>query len=200
METYNLAAITKQLYKSKNNFFTLQQLKGVLNIKEPSLYKIIQKLLTANILTKIEKDKYFLTDSQISDFALANYLYQPSYISLESALNFYGVLSQFPYEITSVTTKKSKEKVFQGKLFTYRKLKKDLYFGYQKIEDYLIAYPEKALLDQLYLYSKGLKSINLDEYNLKLLKVSRVREYLKKYPSTKQFQKAVNLFKKHFSL
>jgi len=200
METYNLAAITKQLYKSKNNFFTLQQLKGVLNIKEPSLYKIIQKLLTANILTKIEKDKYFLTDSQISDLALANYLYQPSYISLESALNFYGVLSQFPYEITSVTTKKSKEKVFQGKLFTYRKLKKDLYFGYQKIEDYLIAYPEKALLDQLYLYSKGLKSINLDEYNLKLLKVSRVREYLKKYPSTKQFQKAVNLFKKHFSL
>ncbi len=200
METYNLAAITKQLYKSKNNFFTLQQLKGVLNIKEPSLYKIIQKLLTANILTKIEKDKYFLTDSQISDFALANYLYQPSYISLESALNFYGVLSQFPYEITSVTTKKSKEKVFQGKLFTYRKLKKDLYFGYQKIEDYLIAYPEKALLDQLYLYSKGLKSINLDEYNLKLLKVSRIREYLKKYPSTKQFQKAVNLFKKHFSL
>jgi len=200
METYNLATITKQLYKSKNNFFTLQQLKGVLNIKEPSLYKIIQKLLTANILTKIEKDKYFLTDSQISDFALANYLYQPSYISLESALNFYGVLSQFPYEITSVTTKKSKEKVFQGKLFTYRKLKKDLYFGYQKIEDYLIAYPEKALLDQLYLYSKGLKSINLDEYNLKLLKVSRIREYLKKYPSTKQFQKAVNLFKKHFSL
>ncbi len=200
METYNLAAITKQLYKSKNNFFTLQQLKGVLNIKEPSLYKIIQKLLTANILTKIEKDKYFLTDSQISDFALANYLYQPSYISLESALNFYGVLSQFPYEITSVTTKKSKEKVFQGKLFTYRKLKKDLFFGYQKIEDFLIAYPEKALLDQLYLYSKGLKSINLDEYNLKLLKVSRVREYLKKYPSTKQFQKAVNLFKKHFSL
>ena len=139
METYNLAIITKKLYKSNNKFFTLQQLSDVLNIKKSSLFKIIQKLLAANILTKIEKNKYFLTDSQISDFALANYLYQPSYISLESALNFYGILSQFPYEITSITTKKPKEKIFENQIFTYRKLKKELYFGYQKIEDYLIA-------------------------------------------------------------
>ncbi len=193
METYNLAIITKKLYKSNNKFFTLQQLSDVLNIKKSSLFKIIQKLLAANILTKIEKNKYFLTDSQISDFALANYLYQPSYISLESALNFYGILSQFPYEITSITTKKPKEKIFENQIFTYRKLKKELYFGYQKIEDYLIAYPEKALLDQLYLYAKGLKSINLDEYKLDSLNVSRIRKYLRNYPLTKQFDKAVLL-------
>ena len=199
METYNLAIITKKLYKSNNKFFTLQQLSDVLNIKKSSLFKIIQKLLAANILTKIEKNKYFLTDSQISDFALANYLYQPSYISLESALNFYGILSQFPYEITSITTKKPKEKIFENQIFTYRKLKKELYFGYQKIEDYLIAYPEKALLDQLYLYAKGLKSINLDEYKLDSLNVSRIRKYLKNYPLTKQFDKAVQLLNKYFS-
>ncbi|MDD3488189.1 MAG: hypothetical protein PHH35_02445 [Candidatus Pacebacteria bacterium] len=199
METYNLAIITKKLYKSNNKFFTLQQLSDVLNIKKSSLFKIIQKLLAANILTKIEKNKYFLTDSQISDFALANYLYQPSYISLESALNFYGILSQFPYEITSITTKKPKEKIFENQIFTYRKLKKELYFGYQKIEDYLIAYPEKALLDQLYLYAKGLKSINLDEYKLDSLNVSRIRKYLKNYPLTKQFDKAVLLLNKYLS-
>lgn len=199
METYNLAIITKKLYKSNNKFFTLQQLSDVLNIKKSSLFKIIQKLLAANILTKIEKNKYFLTDSQISDFALANYLYQPSYISLESALNFYGILSQFPYEITSITTKKPKEKIFENQIFTYRKLKKELYFGYQKIEDYLIAYPEKALLDQLYLYAKGLKSINLDEYKLDSLNVSRIRKYLRNYPLTKQFDKAVLLLNKYLS-
>ncbi len=199
METYNLAIITKKLYKSNNKFFTLQLLSDVLNIKKSSLFKIIQKLLAANILTKIEKNKYFLTDSQISDFALANYLYQPSYISLESALNFYGILSQFPYEITSITTKKPKEKIFENQIFTYRKLKKELYFGYQKIEDYLIAYPEKALLDQLYLYAKGLKSINLDEYKLDSLNVSRIRKYLKNYPLTKQFDKAVLLLNKYLS-
>ena len=199
METYNLAIITKKLYKSNNKFFTLQLLSDVLNIKKSSLFKIIQKLLAANILTKIEKNKYFLTDSQISDFALANYLYQPSYISLESALNFYGILSQFPYEITSITTKKPKEKIFENQIFTYRKLKKELYFGYQKIEDYLIAYPEKALLDQLYLYAKGLKSINLDEYKLDSLNVSRIRKYLRNYPLTKQFDKAVLLLNKYLS-
>lgn len=200
METYNLAFLTKKLYQAHCPFFTLSQLSQIFNIKGPSVYKIIQKLKFAKILEKVEKNKYVLVDSQFSDFSLANFLYQPSYISLESALNFYGILSQFPYEITSVTTKKPKEKLFHNKIFTYRRLKKELYFGYQKIDDYLIAYPEKALLDQLYLHSKGLASLSLDEYNLKSLKTERLKTYLKRYPLTRQFQKAVQLLKPYFSL
>jgi len=201
METYNLANLTRKIYKSHLQFFTIKILRDILLIKkEVTLYTIIRKLLKANVILKIERNKYILNDNEIADFSLANFLCQPSYVSFESALNFYGVLSQFPYEITSITTKKSRKKVFQGKMFSYMTIKKELFFGYQKTENYLIAYPEKALLDQLYFNSKGLKTLNLDEYDLKPLRMSRLKEYLTKYPQTKQFKKASQLLKNYLSL
>ena len=196
METSNLVLITKKIYNSGQYFFILKTLRDILGIKkERNLYRIINKLIKAGVLIKVEKNKYLLKDAKIEDFSLANFLYQHSYVSFESALNFYGILSQFPYEITSITTKKSAKKEFQGKIFTYAQTKKNLFFGYQKTENYLIAYPEKALLDQLYFNSKGLKTLNLDEYDLKFIKISRLKEYLKKYPRNKQFKKAVELFR-----
>jgi len=201
METLNLAIQTKKIYNSKLYLFTLKTINDVLDIKkERNLYRIIDKLIKAGVLIRIEKNKYFLKETKIGDFALANFLYKDSYISFESALNFYGILSQFPYEITSGTTRKSIKKVFEGKMFTYAKIKKGLFFGYQKIEDYLIAYPEKALLDQLYLKSKGLKNISLDECDFSILKIKRFKEYLNYYPKTRQFQKTIELLKNYISL
>ena len=198
---YNLAKITKLIYESKLVFFNLKTLRDILEIKnEETLFSVIKKLIRENVLAKAERNKYFLKDAYINDFSLANFLYQPSYISFESALNFYGILSQFPYEISSITIKKSTRKKFQEKVFTYAQIKKELFFGYQKMEDFLIAFPEKAFLDQLYFYSKGLRTLNLDEYDLKLLKIVRLKEYLKKYPQSKQFKKAIKLLKTYLSL
>ena len=45
----------------------------------------------------------------------ANYLYQPSYISLDSALSFYGVITGFSYKITSVSTKKTRSLIIDEK-------------------------------------------------------------------------------------
>jgi len=196
MERYNLAVLTKKIYESKLSFFTLKTLRDILEIKkEATLFSVIKRLLEADILIKLEKDKYLLKSEKISDFALANFIYQPSYISFESALNFYGILSQFPYEITSATTRKTAKKIFQERIFVYTKIKKELFFGYEKKENFIIAFPEKALLDQLYLSSKGFKRINLDEYNLESLNVIRLKSYLEKYPETRQFKNAINLLR-----
>ena len=196
MERYNLAVLTKKIYESKLSFFTLKTLRDILEIKkEATLFSVIKRLLEADILIKLEKDKYLLKSEKISDFALANFIYQPSYISFESALNFYGILSQFPYEITSATTGKTAKKIFQERIFVYTKIKKELFFGYEKKENFIIAFPEKALLDQLYLSSKGFKRINLDEYNLESLNVIRLKSYLEKYPETRQFKNAINLLR-----
>ena len=201
MERYNLAGITKKVYDSGFSFFTLKTLRDILEIsKESTLFSIVKKLIKAGVLLKIEKDKYLLKRREANDFALANFIYQPSYISFESALNFYGILSQFPYEIFSATARKSVKKVFQDKIFVYSHIKKELFWGYEKKENFLIALPEKALLDQVYLMSKGCKSINLDEYDLSRMKVSRLKEYLSKYPKTRQFKSAVNLLKKYLHI
>jgi len=168
--------------------------------KEGSLFLIIRKLLQSEVITKIERNKYLLKNGQINDFALANFLYHPSYISFESALNFYGILSQFPYEISCATSKKTAKKEFEGKIFTYTQIKKELFWSYEKKENFLIALPEKALLDQLYLASKGQKGIDLDELNLEKISITKFKNFLTKYPETRQFKGIIKKLKSVFNI
>ncbi|MCL5090908.1 MAG: hypothetical protein M1514_02765 [Patescibacteria group bacterium] len=130
METYNLAVLTKRIYESGLFFFSSKTLRDILTINnEVVFFRIINRLVKSEVLQKIEKNKYFLKGATFSDFALANFLYSPSYISFESALNFYGLLAQFPYEITSVTTKKPLQKNIEEKVFSYTHLQKNLFWG-----------------------------------------------------------------------
>lgn len=101
-----------------------------------------------------------------SEVAAAN-IYQPSYISLESALSSYKLIPEKVTAATSVTTRKTKVFHNQAGVFVYRHLKPALYFGFvaQKDESgypYFMAEPEKALLDYLYL---NLGSINDKDKN-----------------------------------
>jgi hypothetical protein len=140
----------------------------------------LQRLEKADILKRIVKGKYLFSFKEINDYELANLLFTPSYLSLESALSFYGILAQFPYTITSVTPAKTKKIVYNEKEFEFAHLKKEYFFGYVKKDNFLIALPEKALLDELYFISKGLINISLDELNLSLInrnKLGRMAEY-----------------------
>lgn len=86
---------------------------------------------------------------------VATALYQPSYLSLESALSSYGFIPEMVYAYVSVTAKINR--TFDNKFghFIYRHVKSELFWGYREVRTgagrYLIAEPEKALLDYLYL-------------------------------------------------
>jgi predicted transcriptional regulator of viral defense system len=85
-------------------------------------------------------------------------MYRPSYISLHSALSFYGIIPEEVVSITSVTTMKTNQFVNDFGTYTYQKVKRNLFFGYEPklLQDgraMLFATPEKAILDLLYLYS-----------------------------------------------
>ncbi|OQX71484.1 hypothetical protein B6D52_01400 [Candidatus Parcubacteria bacterium 4484_255] len=164
MGTYNLAIITKKIYNSGLLLFHTKTLKDILGTKKQStLFSVIKKLVNAGILTRIGKNKYLLEDSNIKDFSIANFIYNSSYISFESALNFYGILSQFPYEISSATNRKTVKKYFHDKIFTYVHIQKKLFWGYEKKDGFIIAHPEKAILDQLYLSSKGYNFLKAEQ-------------------------------------
>ena len=201
MERYNLVAATKRIYDSRLSFFTIKTLKDILEVrKESSLFPVIKRLLQVELLVKIERDKYLLKGAKVHDFALANFIYRPSYISFESALNFYGILSQFPYEVTSVSSKKTVEKTFESKVFVYNHIKMDLFWGYKKQDNFLIAFPEKALLDQLYLTAKGYKNISLDEYDLSRISTLRLKKYLRKYSRTRQFEGTIKILERYLRI
>lgn len=91
-------------------------------------------------------------------FFIANRIYSPSYISLESALSHYGFIPETTLQITSVSTRKTNLFDTQFGVFSYQSIKNDLYFGYEIIENknrpFTLATPEKAILDYLYLHSE----------------------------------------------
>lgn len=198
METYSLINVTKKIYDSGFGLFTIKTLRDLLETRnESTFFSILKRLLKNEVLLKIERSKYVLKEAKIHDFAIANFVYSPSYISFETALNYHGILSQFPYEILSGTPKKTTKKIINGKSFVYIHLKKDLIWGYEKKDGFIIALPEKAFLDQVYLAAKGLKTLNLDEYDFSLINSKRLKEYLENYPKIKQFNKIIRLIDKY---
>lgn len=115
------------------------------------------------LLVKPRKNVYLIKDNEnLNPFILANRMFEPSYVSLETALFYYGFIPDVTAAVTSVTAKKSREFEFNSQLFVYQKIKANLFFGYREIRDqewgFLIAEPEKAILDYFYLNLSRLKT------------------------------------------
>lgn len=166
MATYKISQVDFiKTFKEKNiSLFTGQDLRKIFNIvSDNTLKHLIRRLKISSIIKRLTKDKYlFLHSSKLpSDFAIANFLKTPSYISLESALSYYSLIDQFPYRISSIVLDKPKEIKLDNKLFNYSKIKKEYFKDFIKIDDFLIASQEKAIFDYLYFIYKGLRPKNL---------------------------------------
>ncbi|MEW5938685.1 MAG: hypothetical protein AB1750_03415 [Chloroflexota bacterium] len=187
METSGFADLIGKIYQSKLELFTTKTLRDMAgeNLPQATFFSMLNRLVSQKILQKLERDKYLLVGGHVHDFRIANFLYEPSYVSLEAALNFHGALSQFPYEIASMTPRKPVTKTVDEKTFRYVHIKKALFWGYAQEQGGLIAQPEKALLDLLYLASKGLAIVHTDELDLSKLDRARFASYVKKFPPMK---------------
>lgn len=182
METISRDKAIKLLYQKKVSLFNINDAKKIFGIKkENTLYKLLQRLEKSEVIKRITKGKYQFLFREYNDFELANFLINPSYISLESALSFYGILPQFPYTITSVTPLKSKKIIYQEKEYEFCHLESKYFFGFVKKEKFLIATPEKALLDELYFMAKKLRKIQVADLDLSLINKKKFKNLLKKY-------------------
>lgn len=191
---YNLAEITKKLYEADTKLFSTNSLRTILNsAKEPTFYNLIKRLVENDVLVRLERGKYKLKEANVHEFKIANFIYHPSYVSFESALNYYGALSQFPQNIYSATTNRSQEKKFENKVYSYHQLEKSFFGGYTKKDKFLIASLEKALVDQIYLTSKGIKSIDIDELDLSEVDINNFLSWTETFPKNNIFK---NLVKK----
>ncbi len=139
-------------------------------------YECIQRMLKKNIINTVVHGVYELTEKPLSAFEKAQAINPNSYISLETALNVHGVLSQFPHIITSVTPGKTKT-VDSGQTYAYFHIKPNLYSGYTITDGYLMATPEKALIDYLYFASKGLRSPDISEFDLSHIDKKALSQY-----------------------
>jgi hypothetical protein len=89
-------------------------------------------------------------------FMVANRMVRPSYVSLQSALAFHGLIPEHVPVTTSITTGRPGEFETALGTFVYRHVQRSLFRGFREIvadgrQPAFVATPEKALLDLLYL-------------------------------------------------
>ena len=186
METYSTTDIIKILKEKNLTLFSLADFERLFRLKKRNtLYKKILRLEKKGIIQKLIKGKYRFLLNSTNDFNLANFIYQPSYVSLESALSFYGIVAGFPHRITSLTVKKSRMFIIDNKEYLYSKISSKLFWGYEKKENFLIAEKEKALIDYLYFCQKGLRSLDREDLDLSEIDKSIAISYGRKFINNK---------------
>ncbi len=157
-------------------------------------------------IVKLRRGHYRFADTPLTEeklFHLANHLYDPSYISLESALAYYGLIPEGVYTITSVTTRKTGRFTSPTGTFTYQHIKENIFFGYGLRKYGTLIYKfterEKAVLDYLYLHPELSDEGALQEWRfdgeefLRSYDGERFERYLKAYDNKELTKRARNL-------
>ena len=119
----------------------------------------IHYLIKEGLLEQVRRGLYIagpaITPFRPEPFLMANHILGPSYVSLESALAYHGLIPEKVYEISSVTTKARRKFSTPLGVFSYTKLPLPYYsYGIRSVEvdsqhRFLIASPEKALFDKI---------------------------------------------------
>lgn len=144
------------------------QLKDKLGRQETR--NLVSKLVENGWLVRVKKGIYYITTlesrgvANISEFIIAQILEKDSYISFESALQYYKIFDQHIRTITSISLKQKKEKEIQGTIYNFIKTTEKNYYGWEeaRIENRLVkmATLEKAILDML-AFRRTIHSVDL---------------------------------------
>jgi predicted transcriptional regulator of viral defense system len=162
-----------------------------------------------NYLQKLSNKWYCFAKmerSEFSQFRIANLLCKPSYISLESAFDFYGLIPESTFSSTSVTTKKTSHYENDRGNFTYRSIKNSIFWGYKTLyssqEPILMAELEKAILDYLYLHPEiqtvaDMEALRFNADVLAGIDSGKFMSYLSLFKS-RALEKRVQVFKQTY--
>lgn len=111
-------------------------------------------------IVRVHKGLYTLSEPyrkiKPEPFIIANNLHKASYISLQSALGWYGIIPEYVPVTLSVTRGRPQKLNTPLGKFEFRHINKKLFWGYRQInispgQESFIALPEKALIDLFYL-------------------------------------------------
>ena len=156
-------------------------------IADPGPIKVqLSRWTKAGKLIKLKNNIYLLSESfrkvDIYEPHIASVLKRPSYISLEKALEYHGLIPEAVPVYTSVTTKRPERIVTAIGVFDYRHVNPRLFWGYNSVivnkQQAFIAGPEKALLDFFYLKGFRVDDDYLCEMRLQNLKAINLRKLL----------------------
>ena|SRR5437868_13001303 len=163
--SYSLYANLQQL---KSQYLSQTELKFILDGTEDSRFAKIKRAVANGILIRVRRGLYCLSASLAREkphpYVLADRIYGPSVISLESALSYHDLIPEGVKVITSVTARR--RNYFTTPLGDYSYMTvpaKNFMLSVQRIVDgnavYFMASPWRAIADYVYCYKKNWSSI-----------------------------------------
>ena len=175
--------VREKLISQGIKIFTPNLFSQIFNSNEISTKHFLETQVKSGLLIRLKRGLYTLKTDPPSEQEIANTIYQPSYISFEYALAYYGLLPEMPYTITCATTKATRNFSIGPNTFSYRSIKTNIFTGYSLIKQdnnsFLIADQEKACLD--YLYFVYLKKLPTNDRLITRVKSKIDRVKLKSY-------------------
>ncbi len=159
-----------------------------------------------NYLLKVRRGYYSFNESQKKEsflYFVANKIWKPSYVSLESGLAYYSLIPEGVFTTTSITTRNTASYTTSVGNFDYKHIKPGLFFGYKLIQTsggtIKIAEPEKVILDFFYSNKINIideiEAVRFNQLRIKeLLNMDKLAQYQKIFNST-VLNKRITLFK-----
>lgn len=172
----------------KKFYFGYEELARALGISEASARVTASRYAKMGLLVRIKRNLYILdaswrTATREQKFQISNLGETPSYISLMTALEYHGVSTQMQRSyFEAIALRRTKTILVGETVFNYMKVAPELYFGFEKMEGFFIAAPEKALLDSAYLASFGRYSVDFPSIDPDKIDKNRIENMSRPYP------------------
>jgi predicted transcriptional regulator of viral defense system len=196
--------------KVKSGVFTDTDLIALIPRSANARYGIVKRALKNGDILKLRRGVYAfapINQTAVLDlFYIAQKLYPPSYVSLESALSYHQMIPEAAYTISSVCSKRSVDFDTPVGKFSFERIPKFNFIGVNRLTSgnavFLMACPTKALLDLVYCHKiekvsvrELFSSLRIDPDSLSKLSRSLVKEIADSYANTRVSGFAKNLMK-----
>lgn len=192
----NYVQMRETLKNKEVSTFSKATLTTALNLTEAAATTLLKRYKNKGYIKNPKRNLYFFPDNPPSAFSLAYKMYAPSYISFETALSLYGIIPEVTYSVVSATSKPTREFIFEKIMYKYLKIKTPAFTGYTKKGDYLIADPEKALVDYLYFVAVEGKTLN-DRLDISKLNFQKIMWYAALFQNNNLVRVIGRLYAKH---
>lgn len=190
----NFQQVRQQLKLHNLEVFTTQEFINIFGVRRDVAAVKLTRYKQAGYLISPKRSVYYLANEVENKYKIANKIYSPSYISLDSALSKYDLIPETVYTITSVTTKATREFTDNQTVYRYHRIKKKAFIGYHKEGDTLWADPEKAVVDFLYFVAQGKRKLN-DRLQREKIDKSKVISYAKFFNDKRLNKLITRIFK-----
>lgn len=144
----------KMLKEKKIFLFSALDIQRLFSATKIATTFLLHRYAQKGFIIRIKRGLYGFPDALPPEPFIANKLYEPSYLSLDFAMSYHGIIPENVYEITSITSKATRTFETLGQIYSYRCIKRNAFTGYmvekQKGYGFFIADGEKAFVDAHY--------------------------------------------------